>query len=279
MMAMLCFAAMDAIAKWLVSDYSVGQLMFVRMALLVGFAWLVVRHKTAGVRAALKTPWPWLQVARSLIWVIESAMFVLAFFYLPLADVHAVAAASPLIVIALGVALLGERSHPARWLAVGCAFAGVLAIVRPGFRVFDWPLLLPLGGAFLWAAYQVLTRYVSRHDSTETSMIWSALVSCAAAMPFGLAAWQWPTPAAWALMVASGALGAVAHYALIKAFEVVEAGAVQPYSYSMLVWVTGLGFVLFGDVPDGWTIAGAAIVVASGLFAWRHDRRAEKRAG
>ena len=96
--------------------------------------------------------------------VIESAIFVLAFKYLPLADAHALAATAPLIVIALGVLFLGERAGVARWLAVAAGFAGVLLIVHPGFRTFDWPMLLPLLGAFMWAGYQILVRLCSRED-------------------------------------------------------------------------------------------------------------------
>jgi len=102
--------------------------------------------------------------------VIESAIFVLAFNYLPLADAHATAATAPLIVIALGVLFLGERAGMARWLAVAAGFVGVLLIVHPGFRTFDWPLLLPLLGAFMWAGYQILVRLCSREDSAETTL-------------------------------------------------------------------------------------------------------------
>ncbi|MBV8394594.1 MAG: DMT family transporter [Alphaproteobacteria bacterium] len=271
MLAMLCFAAMDAISKWLVADYSVGQLMWIRYALLVLFACFVLRKK--GVLAALRTTRPVLQVVRSLVAIVESAIFVLAFRYLPLADTHAVAATSPLIVIALGVLFLGERAGAARWLAVAAGFAGVLLIVRPGFREIGWPLLLPLVGAALWAIYQVMTRLAARTDSADTSFLWSALVAFAATCFVGPLDWHWPTAWAWTLMIVIALLGAVAHYALIKALDFAEAGAVQPYAYTLLLWATLLGFLVFGDMPDGWTILGGAIVVASGLYTWHHDRR------
>jgi drug/metabolite transporter (DMT)-like permease len=234
----------------------------------------VVRRQ--GVRAALRTRQPGLQVFRCLVAVIESAIFVLAFRYLPLADTHAVAATSPLIVIAMGVAFLGEKAGPARWLAVLAGFAGVLLIVRPGLRDLDWPVLLPLVGAVLWAGYQVLTRLAARRDSPDTSLVWSALVALLATTLVGPIGWQWPTAMAWLLMFAISMLGAVAGYALIKALDYAEAGAVQPYSYTLLVWATVFGFVVFDDWPDGWTIAGAAIVVLSGIFTWHHDRRAAR---
>jgi drug/metabolite transporter (DMT)-like permease len=272
MLAMLLFAVMDAISKWLVADYPVGQMMWIRYFLLCLFAWFIVRKR--GQKAALRSTRPGLQIVRSLVAVIEGAMFVLAFRYLPLADIHAVAAISPLVVIALGVAFLGERAGVARWLAVLVGLVGVLLIVRPGFKAFDWPLLLPLVGAVLWAGYQILTRLAARYDPPDSSLLWSALVAFVATTFFGWIDWQWPTPAAWALMVVIAGLGAVAHYALIKALDYAEAGAVQPYSYTLLVWATVVGFVVFGDVPDGWTIFGAAVVVASGLYTWNHDRRA-----
>jgi drug/metabolite transporter (DMT)-like permease len=271
MLAMLCFAGMDAMSKWLVADYSVGQMMWIRYILLTLFAWFVVHRQ--GLRAAFRTTRPVLQIVRSLIAVIEGAMFVLAFRYLPLADTHAVAATSPLIVIALGVLFLGERAGPARWLAVAAGFVGVLLIVRPGFRSFDWPLVLPLAGAVMWAGYQILTRLASASDSPGTSLLWSAVIALIGTSFVGPVYWQWPTALAWTLMIVISLMGAIAHYALIKALDYAEAGAVQPYAYTLLVWVTILGFVLFGDMPDGWTILGAAIVVVSGLYTWHHDRR------
>ena len=271
MLAMLCFACMDAISKFLVADYAVGQMMWIRYILVFLFAWFIVRRQ--GLRRALKTKRPGLQLTRSLIAVVEGGMFVLAFRYLPLADTHAIAATSPLIVIALGVIFLGERASPARWLAVSAGFIGVMMIIRPGLRALDWPVLLPLVGAVMWAGYQVLTRLAARYDSPDTSLIWSILVALVVTTFVGPIDWQWPTATVWALMVIIAALGAVAHYALIKALDFAEAGAVQPYSYTLLVWATLLGFVVFGDVPDGWTILGAAIVVASGLYTWHHDRR------
>ena len=271
MLAMLCFAGMDAISKSLVVDYPVGQMMWIRYGLLCVFALLVARRR--GVRIALRSERPWLQLVRSLVAVIEGATFVLAFRYLPLADTHAVAATSPLIVIALGVLFLGERAGLARWLAVAAGLVGVLLIVRPGFRTFDWPLLLPLAGAVLWAGYQILTRLAARHDQPDTALLWSAIVAFIATSFVGPFEWQWPTATAWTLMVVISFIGAIAHYALIWALDYAEAGAVQPYAYTLLVWATLMGFLVFDNVPDGWTILGAAIVVASGLYTWHHDRR------
>jgi drug/metabolite transporter (DMT)-like permease len=268
---MLCFASMDAIAKWLVADYPIGQMMWIRYAIFSVFAWGVVRRR-GGLRASFATARPWLQAGRALLAVVESAVFVLAFRYLPLADTHAIAATSPLIVIALGALFLGERVDTARWLAVLAGFAGVLLIVRPGLRTLDWPLLIPLAGALLWASYQILTRLSARSDSPDTTLVWSAFAAFAATSFIGPLDWHWPDAIGCSLMLVTGVLGAVAHYGLIRALDYAEASSIQPYSYTLLVWVTALGALIFGDFPDHWTILGAAIVVASGLYTWSHDR-------
>src|SRR5260370_6566099 len=167
-LAMLGSAGMDAMSKWLIADYAIGQLMWIRYGVFCLFAWVVVRRQ--GLVAAARTQRPWLQGLRALLAAVESVVFVLAFRYLPLADTHAVAATSPLIVIALGVLFLGERAGVARWLAVGAGFLGVLLIVRPGFRVLDSPLALPLLGAVMWGGYQILTRLSHRTDSPDTTL-------------------------------------------------------------------------------------------------------------
>jgi len=270
--AMLGFASMDAISKWLVADYSIGQMMWIRYGVFCVFAWLVVRKR--GFAKAVRSQRPILQAVRALIAVVESAVFVLAFRYLPLADTHALAATSPLIVIALGALLLGEKVDRTRWLAVAAGFAGVLLIVRPGFRTLDWPLVIPLAGALLWGVYQLLTRLSARTDPADTTLVWSAFVAFVATSFFGPWHWQWPDTWSWFLLLVTALLGAIAHYTLIRALDYAEASAVQPYSYTLLVWVTILGIAVFGDFPDGWTIAGAGVIVASSLYTWHRDRRA-----
>lgn len=271
MLSMLGFAGMDAMSKWLVRDYPIAQALWVRYGVFLLFALAIARAqrpRMGGWLPAARSARPWLQGGRSLLGLGENAVFVLAFLYLPLADTHAVAATSPLIVVALAVPLLGERMEPRRWLAVGGGFAGVLLIVRPGLQAVDWQLLLPLLGAVLWALYQVLTRMCARHDRPATTLLWTAAVGFVALCMIG--PWQWhrPDQLGWLLLLGVAVLGTLSHYALIRALDFTEAGAVQPYSYSLLVWAALLGWLVFGDVPDGMTFVGAALVVTSGLYSW-----------
>jgi drug/metabolite transporter (DMT)-like permease len=271
-LAMLAFAGMDAISKWIVADYAIGQMMWIRYAVFCLFAWAIVHRK--GLLATARTRRPWLQGARAVLVVVESAVFVWALSYLPLADTHALASTAPLLVIALGALFLGERPDGSRWLAVAVGFVGMLMIVRPGLRDLHWPVVLPIVGAVMWAAYQILVRFCTREDSADTTLVWSAFAAFAATTLVAPWQWQWPSAMGWTLLIVTGLLNAAGHYAVIKAFEHAEAGAVQPYTYTMLVWVTVLGVVMFGDFPDGWTIAGAAVIVAASLYAWHRDRQA-----
>ena len=266
-LAMAGFASMDAMSKFLVRDYPIVQTLWIRYIIFTGFALTV-----AWPKISLRSARPWLQAGRGALALVENGVFVLAFAFLPLADTHAIAATSPLLVVALSVIFLGERAGLHRWLAVVVAFVGVLLIVRPGFQTLSWPLAIPLTGALLWAIYQILTRLVAGSDRSETTLLWTALSGLIGTSV--LVPWFWvtPSPSAWVLLGCVGLLGSLSHYAVIAALNRAEAGAVQPYAYTLLLWATMLGFAVFGDLPDAWTLAGATAVVLSGLYTWNRDR-------
>jgi drug/metabolite transporter (DMT)-like permease len=199
-------------------------------------------------------------------------MYMLAFSLLPLADVHAVGAVSPLVVVALSVPFLGERVGWRRWAAVVVGFLGVLIIVRPGITAIHPATLITLVAATLWAAYQVMVRLASRVDSRETTSLWTALVGLGASSLVGATSWVWPTPVGWALLVAVALLGAYAHITLINALCMTEPSLLQPFSFTLFVWAIVVGYALFGDVPDRWTLAGASLIIGSGLYAWHRER-------
>jgi drug/metabolite transporter (DMT)-like permease len=265
-LSMLLFAVMDATSKILVRDYPVSEALWIRYMIFTLFTLALAWPH--GIRRIAHSEKPWLQATRAMLSVFESASFVIAFRYLPLADTHAVAASSPLMVIALSAPVLGERIGLHRGISVLAAFAGVLLIIRPGFGHVSWPLFIPLLGALLWAVYQIMVRFLARDDRPETTLLWSAAVGLIAISL--VAPWEFRAPdtVGWALLAAVGVLGSLAHYALIHALDFAEAGAVQPYAYTLLVWAALLGWLVFGDVPGPWTILGACIVVLSGLYAW-----------
>ncbi len=272
---MAVLAGLDAVGKFATQTYPVSQVLFLRFAMFLAFA-LVLASRRGGIRLLLRTRNRRLQLFRSFLLALEMWLFVYVISKLPLADVHAVAAVSPLVATALAVPLLGERVGPWRWTAVVLGFAGTLVVIRPGIGVFDPFTILPLAAACAWAWYQVLLRRL-REDPPETTLLYTALIGFAVwsvSVPF---AWHPPDAGGWALLGAVGVLGIGAHGLMVLAAREAPAAVLQPFNYTLLVWATLWGWVGFGAFPDSWTITGASVVVASGLFAiWREHRRAAR---
>ncbi|MFX4221395.1 MAG: DMT family transporter [Thalassobaculum sp.] len=278
LLANLGFAGMDAVSKTLTMDYSVAQILWVRFGFFAAFATVLAWRSGrkagdgGGLLNRFRTTRPLFQIARALLLVAEIGCFILAFRYMQLAETHAIGAVFPLVITALSALWLGERVGLRRWTAVAIGFLGMLVILRPGLAVFDVVALLPFAGAVMFAVYQVMTKVLSRTNSSETILLYTGWVGFAAMSLFGPFDWQWPDARGWGLLVLAGLLGAIGHATVIKALEVTPASVLQPFNYTLLVWATGIGFVVFGDLPDLWTVAGATIIVSSGLYVWWRER-------
>jgi drug/metabolite transporter (DMT)-like permease len=269
--AWLLFACMDAGSKLLAEHYSIIQILWVRFVSLVLIAaWLGRRQ---GGNAALRTRRFWLQSLRSVLLVIEIGLFILTITVLPLANAHAILAVTPLIVTALSVPLLGEQVGLRRWSAIGVAFVGVLIILRPGLGVVHPFALLALLCSVMFALYQILTRIVSRADPPLTTLFYTALVGVVGLTLLVPFYWKTPDVAGWALFGLVAALGASGHFLLIKALQLAPASTLQPFSYTILIWATLVGFLVFGNLPDLLTVAGALVIAASGTYTFARERR------
>jgi drug/metabolite transporter (DMT)-like permease len=269
--AWLLFACMDAGSKQLAQSYPIVQILWLRFAsLLVIAAWLAHRQ---GGNAALRSRHFWLQGARSLLLVVEIGLFILTITRLPLANAHAILAVTPLLVTALSVPLLGERVGLRRWGAIGVSFVGMLIILRPGLAVVQPAALLALLCALMFALYQILTRIVSRSDSAMTTLFYTAVVGTIGLSLIGPFYWTTPDARGWALFAVVACLGASGHFLLIKALQLAPASVLQPFSYTTLIWATVVGFLVFGNLPDLATVAGAAIIAASGLYSFARERK------
>lgn len=270
-LALFLLSSMDAIAKYLTETLAVPQILAVRFWIFFLFANALAAR--AGYRRTLRSARPRLQVIRAVVLVVEMSAFIYAFSQMPLADVHAIAAVSPLVVMALAALFLGERIGPRRWAAVGVGFVGVLIIIRPGLGVFDPISLIALAAAGGWAVYQVLLRAVAAEDTPETSTMFTAtvgLICFSSVAPF---VWNTPDPAAWAWLAGIGVLGSIGHFLLPAAYRLAPASTLQPFGYTMPVWAVFMGWAVFGDLPDFWTFVGGGLVVVSGLYALWRDRR------
>jgi len=265
------FTLMDAIAKYLSHWYPVPGIVWARYALnlVILLAWLAARGELRRIRTAR----PGIQLARGLLLATATLIYFTSLTVLPLADAAAIAFVLPLFVAALAVPMLNERLDGARLVAITVGFAGALLVVRPGSSVFTLYALLPMAMAFCNALYQILTRKIAGLEHPMTSLIWGAIVGAALlslVLPF---AWKTPDRAShWALLFVIGMLASVGHYLLIRAYDYASAGLLAPFTYSGLLWAMALGFLVFGNFPDGWALGGMSVIVASGLFIVSRQR-------
>ena len=175
---------------------------------------------------------------------------------------------------ALSGPILGEWVHWRRWTAIAVGFVGVLVVTRPSAGSFHPAALLSLSAALCYALYSISTRILARTDSNETTLFYSNLVGFLTLMPVVPFVWTTPgDPLVIALMVATGAIGSFGHYLLIAAHRLAPAAVLSPFIYIEIVLVTALGFLVFGDMPSRFTLTGAAIVVASGLYLLHRERK------
>jgi len=269
------FSAQDVLSRHLAETHSVMMVVMLRFWAFAAFVTVLAARSPGGLRAAVHTRFPVVQVLRGLLLVAEVCVMVVAFVRLGLIETHAVFTCYPLLVAALSGPVLGEKVGWRRWTAIGIGFVGVLVILQPGFAVFSPWALLPLSAAFMFALYGLLTRYVARSDAASVSFFWTGVVGALTMTPLGLANWT-PMDAGqagmMALLCATGMLG---HWLLIKAYDVAEASAVQPFAYLQLVWSAGLGMWLFDERLRSNVAIGAGLVVAAGLFTlWRQRQKA-----
>jgi drug/metabolite transporter (DMT)-like permease len=269
LVTMFFFVAGDTAAKLLTRDYPVIEIVWGRFVFHLAFLLLffLSRGRTPSLRSR-RLP---LQLLRPLFQVLGTTFFFFALMHMPLATASALFFAQPLLITALSVPLLGENVGPRRWIAVLVGFLGVIVIIRP-VGVVQWSALLPLATAASSALYQIATRAVARTDPVETSLLFTALFGAVAAslvLPFD---WHRPDTAGWALLAASGLLSGTGHFCIIHAFRHAPASTLAPFSFTQLLWATLSGFLVFGDLPDPWTLVGAAIIIASGLYVFYRER-------
>ena len=268
-LATLAFAMMDGIGRFLVATYPIGQLLWIRYLVFSLFALWLCR---SDLRQRIRTQRPWMQILRGAILLVEAFLFVASFRYLPLAETHAIASSTPLIVIVLAPIFLKEHVSLEQWLAVLIGFVGTLIIIRPGFAASSWVVVLPLLAAVLFATIQIMARLLGRTDQGTTTLLYSAMVGLVIISSIGPFCWSPVQVRDLALMVVIGLLAATGHYLLILALRHTPASVLQPYTYCLLVWAVAVGFVAFGDIPDAWTLSGGAIVVGSGLYCFHRER-------
>jgi drug/metabolite transporter (DMT)-like permease len=264
------FAVQDGLSRHLAGTYNVWMIVMIRYWFFAVFVVVLASRAPGGLRAAVRTNHPRLQITRGLLLALEICIMVYGFTLLGLSASHAVFAAYPLLVSALSGPILGEKVGWRRWAAVLVGFIGVLVILQPGYAVFDPLALIPLVSAFMFALYGLLTRYVGRRDAASVSFFWTGTVGAVAMTLVGIWFWEPMSPTDWGWMLALCLTAALSHYLLIRAYEVAEASAVQPFAYLQLPIASMIGVFVFAETLTANLVIGAAIVVGAGLFTlWR----------
>ena len=273
-LAIFTFTLMDATAKYLTQHYHPAQVVWARFA---GNLLLVAAIYRGRFWAQMRSRQPMLQFWRGVTQIASVGLFFTSIQYIGLAEATAIMDVNP-VLITLGAALfLGESIGWRRAIGIAAALIGALIVIRPGAGVFQPAAILPMIGAFTYAAGALLTRIV-RFDSTATSVLWSAVmgtVVSTAVLPFF---WQAPQLEHLWAFVLIGIFGTISQTLLIKGFSLAEAGAAAPFGYTGLIWAGMWGWLFFGQIPDRWTITGAMIIVGAGLYVWARERAGPRRA-
>lgn len=267
--AVFCFACLDASAKLLAQDLPVLQVVWARYAF--NFLLVLPLVNPWRVKGLLATKRPFLQITRASLILVSTALNFVALRYLQLDQTISIMFMTPLLVALIAGPLLGEWIGPRRAIAIGVGFIGVLVITQPGLAGFHAAMLLSLAGAFIYAAGNIITRILSRHDPSTTTFFFVGAVGTVVLTPVVPFVWEWPTHLSslfWMLLM--GGSGAVGHWCLIVAHKYAPAAILAPFIYTQIIWMTLFGWWLFEDIPNHATLIGAGIVIASGGYLlWR----------
>ena len=239
----------------------------------IAFLWMLILFAPRHGPKILVPKRPGIQIVRGLFGIASSLFYFTGLVELSLATAAAISFSTPLIVAALSGPLLAEKVGMHRWAAILAGFAGTLIIIRPGGGDgTQFGALLLLGSAVTSAGYQLMTRRLAGQDHAETTNIWSGLVGTCVVVAmspfFFVMPDRWHH---WVLFLSMGIIGGSAHYLLTKAFERGPAALLSPFNYLQLLGATVTGYVLYRNLPDAWTWAGAAIIVGSGLYIARRE--------
>ena len=271
-LACLMFPVGDAIAKYLVATHNVILIVWLKFLIQTLLVALVIVFTLP--HRLFKTRRPFMQIGRGLAGIGSYATFLLAISYIPLADALAIEFSSPMLVVALSVPLLGEKVGMRRWTAVIVGCVGTLLIVRPGLGLVHWAASLMLVAAVCVALMQIISRLLAKEEHPMTSLFYLSLTGLVVSTP-PIMFLDNPSfsPTDWGMMLAVGAIAGFCYYLFVRSYEFATASLLAPFIYGQIVGATILGFLIFGDFPDEWTIWGTVVLIGSGLYiAYRENR-------
>ena len=261
----------DAATKYLAESYPMGQVLGLRqsVALLVIFAYVWWSGSWGNLRINHRSGQAW----RAAVHCGSAVLIIWALTLLPIATVTAIVFSSPLVVLIFSMRFLGEGVSWQRWIAVIIGFTGVLVIVRPGDVSFEWALLVAVAAAFVSGFRDLLTRRLSRTDTSISMLFWASALLIALSLltiPFG---WQPLTLSGAFWFIINGLLNAGAHFLMIEALRLGDAALVSPFRYTAILWAIVTGFIVWNQLPDTFTVVGAAMLIVSGILISRPNSK------
>lgn len=271
--AVALFSALDTSAKYLILHAHLPMVQVVWARFLGQFVLMLGLLSAMPLSALIGTRKLKLELLRSLLMVSTTACNFIALQYLRLDQTVSVTFMAPLIVALLAGPFLGEWVGLRRLVAIFVGFLGVLIVVHPGFGSLHPAFLVSFTGMLVYAFFMILTRFLAAYDTPLTMLFFSILLGTFGLAPFALWQWVWPQSAQeWLLLSALGMFGGAGHYLFIHAYRLAPASSVAPFLYVQILTMVAFGFAVFGDVPDWWTLTGAAVIIASGVYLLHRER-------
>ncbi len=272
-LAVSMFACVDATAKYLVTRAHLPLVQVVWMRFLGQFAMIVLAVGLISLPRLIATRKLGAQLFRSGLLLASTLLNFAALQTLRLDQTLTIQFLAPLMVALAAGPLLGEWVGWRRLLAIITGFIGILIVIRPGFETVPTGMLFALGCMLAYTCFMLITRYISAHDPADVTLTYSMLAGVVLMAPFAISGWVWPAdPLSWLLVVSLGFWAALSHFVFIVAYRWAPASTLAPFIYTQLLAMTVLGFTVFGDLPDQWTLVGSAIVVASGIYLVHRER-------
>ena len=265
----LSFGILDTIQKTAVQYHSVFVLLFVKYTFCLIFSFFIAKKNNVK-KYYLSNNYK-IQITRCILSVCEACFFILSFRYLALADAHTIGSLSPVLVVFFSYLILKEKINLATWLAIGISFFGVLLIMRPGLTIFNPYLIIPLFAAFFYSLFQIATRLNAQYDDNETMLFYNGLMGVIITSILSLFFWQPLHSFSFIFFIFLGFFFCMGLFLQIKALSITPASVLAPYNYTIIVWAIFFGLIVYKEIPDIFTIIGAIIIVASGVFIFRYS--------
>ena len=265
----LSFGILDTIQKTAVQYHSVFVLLFVKYTFCLIFSFFIAKKNN--VKNYYLSNNYKIQITRCILSVCEACFFVLSFRYLALAEAHTIGSLAPVLVVFFSYLILKEKINLATWVAIGISFFGVILIMRPGLTIFNPYLVIPLLAAFFYSLFQIATRLNARYDNNETMLFYNGLIGVIITSILSIFFWQPLHSFSFIFFIFVGFFFCMGLFLQIKALSITPASVLAPYNYTIIVWAIFFGLIVYKEIPDIFTIIGAIIIIASGVFIFRYS--------